>query len=88
MKLIAQIASLVGAILMLSAYLALQRGWMSREERRFSALNLVGASLLTFSAVIERNLGFILVEGCWALMSIEGTLRRSVTTNGHQEVSS
>lgn len=75
MELFAQGASLVGAVLILAAYLSLQRGWMSRDERRFSVLNLVGSSLLTYSAVVERNVGFIIVEGCWALLSIEGTIR-------------
>lgn len=88
MTFISQVASFIGAILMLSAYFALQRGWMRREERRFSALNLVGASLLTFSAVIERNLGFILVEGCWALLSIQGTFWPTRAANAHSEATS
>ena len=75
MKIFSQVASVVGAVLILAAYVALQRGWMRREERRFNAINLVGSSLLTYSAVVDRNLGFIIVEGCWALLSLPGTIR-------------
>ena len=77
MKILSQIASLVGAVLILWAYVALQRGWMGREERRFNALNLAGSSLLTYSAVVDGNLGFILVEGAWALLSLPGTIRHN-----------
>lgn len=75
MQLFDQLISLVGAILILAAYLSLQRGWMRREERLFNAINLVGSILLTYSAVRNWNVGFIVLEGSWALLSIPGTLR-------------
>lgn len=78
MNFLAQVASIVGAVLILAAYVALQRGWMRREERRFNALNLAGSSLLTFSACVDYNLGFIIVEGSWALLSLPGTIRPPV----------
>jgi hypothetical protein len=76
MQLLDQLVSLAGAALILAAYLALQRGWMRREERRYNALNLVGSLLLTYSAVRNWNVGFIILEGSWALLSLPGTLRR------------
>jgi hypothetical protein len=75
MKILPQLASIVGAVLILAAYIALQRGWMRREERRFNALNLVGSILLTYSAFVDRNFGFIVLEGSWALLSLPGTIR-------------
>ncbi len=75
MQLFDQLISLVGAILILAAYLSLQRGWMRREERLFNAINLVGSILLTYSAVRNWNVGFMVLEGSWALLSIPGTLR-------------
>jgi len=52
MRLFDQIISLIGAALILAAYVALQRGWMQREDQRYNALNLVGSVLLTYSAAL------------------------------------
>ena len=70
-----QAISLVGAVLVLSGYVALQRGWLSGEDRLFNLLNFVGAGLLTWVAVIDRRIGFILLEGAWALLSLPGAIR-------------
>ena len=75
MTLVDQLASLAGAALILAAYVALQRGWLPRETRRYNALNLAGSLLLTYAAVRDWNLGFIILEGSWALLSIPGTFR-------------
>lgn len=77
MPLLDQLASLVGAALILAAYLALQRGWMARESRTYNALNLVGSIFLTYAAVRNWNLGFIILEGSWALLSLPGTFRKA-----------
>jgi drug/metabolite transporter (DMT)-like permease len=70
-----QSVSLVGAALILAAYLALQRGWLPREDRRYNALNFFGSVLLTWVAVGDRNWGFIVLEGSWALLSLPPLLR-------------
>jgi hypothetical protein len=75
MRLLDQLVSLVGAALVLAAYVALQRGWLPRETRAYNALNFVGSSLLTYAAVRNWNLGFVLLEGAWAFLSLPGTIR-------------
>lgn len=75
MQLLDQLVSLVGAALILAAYVALQRGTLPRESRAYNALNLVGSVLLTYAAVRNWNLGFIILEGAWALLSLPGTIR-------------
>jgi hypothetical protein len=75
MQLLDQLVSLVGAALILAAYVALQRGWLPRDTRAYNALNLVGSVLLTYAAVRNWNLGFIILEGAWALLSLPGTIR-------------
>ncbi len=77
MQLFDQLVSLVGAALILVAYLALQRGWMPRESRLYNALNFVGSGLLTYVAVKDRRMGFIILEAAWALLSLPGMLRRT-----------
>lgn len=70
-----QVLSLVGAAMILVAYLAFQRGWLERKHRLYHALNFVGSALLTVVAVADGRAGFIILEGAWALLSIPGTLR-------------
>lgn len=76
MALIEQLVSLAGAVMVLAAYLALQRGWLRREDRAYNALNFFGALFLTYVAVLDRRIGFILLEGAWALLSLPGTIGR------------
>ena len=71
-----QIVSVVGAILILSAYAMLQRGMMSRDDRVFNVMNFVGSSLLAWVAIVDRRVGFIALEVAWALLSVPGMLRR------------
>ncbi|MBA2584908.1 MAG: hypothetical protein H0U99_00285 [Chthoniobacterales bacterium] len=70
-----QIISLIGAALILVGYVGLQRGWLDRTDRSFNALNFVGSALLTWVALIDHRLGFIVLEGAWALLSLPGMLR-------------
>jgi hypothetical protein len=70
-----QVISLVGAVLVLAGYVALQRRWLAREDRLFNLLNFVGAGLLTWVAIVDRRVGFILLEGAWALLSLPGVFR-------------
>jgi hypothetical protein len=70
-----QAFSIVGAALILGAYVAFQRGSLRREHRLYHALNLFGAALLTVVAVHDQRIGFIVLEGAWAVLSIPGTLR-------------
>jgi drug/metabolite transporter (DMT)-like permease len=72
---VAQVMSLVGALLVLGGYFALQRGWLAGEDRLFNLLNLVGAGLLTWVAIEDRRVGFIILEGAWALLSLPGVTR-------------
>jgi hypothetical protein len=70
-----QLISLAGALMVLGAYAGLQFGRMARQGLAFSLLNFVGASLLAWVAVVDRRLGFILLETAWALLSVPGVLR-------------
>lgn len=73
-----QVISLFGAVLILTAYIALQTGHLQSTNRWFSILNFVGSALLTWIAVIDWRIGFIFLEAAWALLSLPGIFRRTV----------
>jgi hypothetical protein len=70
MELLLQGISFVGAICVLGAYLALHRKQCSNTDSLYLWANIVGAALLTVVAVADRRVGFIALEGAWALISL------------------
>jgi hypothetical protein len=64
-----QIVQVLGSLLILAAFAAAQRGWLSARSPSYLALNLVGASVLAVLAAREHQLGFLLLELSWALLA-------------------
>lgn len=65
-----QLMSITGAVLVLIAFGCLQTGKMDRRDRWFNILNFVGSLLLGFTAVHDRQWGFIALEFIWAAFSV------------------
>ena len=70
-----QLVQVLGSLLILAAFAASQRGSLSPTSVPYLALNLVGSAILAVLAAHERQWGFLLLEGCWALVSGWGLLR-------------
>lgn len=70
-----QIVSVIGALLVLIPFGATQLGKMQPTSLVYQLMNLFGAAGLTAVAIIERQYGFILLEGTWSLASIVGLVR-------------
>ena len=70
-----QVISFIGALLILSAYTALQLNRLEAETVTFQILNLFGGTFLCITAIVLRQYGFILVEGLWAVLSAIGLWR-------------
>jgi hypothetical protein len=67
-----QIAQIAGAVLILIAFTAAQRGRMSPQSLVYLVLNLVGSVVLAAVALSGANWGFLLLEGVWAVVSAWG----------------
>ena len=79
---LSQSMQLVGAVLILGAYGAQQMRRLVAESVAYQSLNALGGFLLCVTAVVERQYGFILLEGAWAVLSVWG-LARVVRRRGH-----
>ena len=70
-----QIFQIAGAILILIAFAANQRGTMAPHSRVYLTLNLVGSLVLSVVALLDSDLGFLLLEGVWAIVSGLGLIK-------------
>lgn len=81
-----QIVQIVGALLILAAFAALQFGRLHADSRTYLVLNLVGSVVLAVLALYEEQWGFLLLEAVWAVVSawsLAQLLRRRPTTVAH-----
>lgn len=66
---------LVGAALILSAFVLAQLGRLRTASLTYMVLNFVGAAILAVVAALDGDTGFLLLEGVWAIVSGFGIAR-------------
>jgi hypothetical protein len=70
-----QAIQILGALLILVAFAANQRGRMDQTSATYLWLNLAGSVILAVLAGLGAQLGFLLLESCWAVVSAWGLIR-------------
>lgn len=73
-----QLVSVLGSLMILAAFMWNQTGSLRMSSVAYQVLNLVGSALLAYVAISERQAGFILLEGAWALISLVALVRVTI----------
>ncbi len=71
-----QIASFVGALLILVAYAGHQMKWMDPRKTAYNVLNAVGSAILAYIAFHPFQIGFVVLEVAWTLISVYALVRQ------------
>jgi len=70
-----QLISVLGALMVLSAYGLLQGGVWNELHTGYLAFNIVGSLLLGIVAIVDQRVGFIFLEFAWAAPGLVGVAR-------------
>ncbi|HEX7765519.1 MAG TPA: hypothetical protein VF443_02315 [Nitrospira sp.] len=70
-----QVLSVVGALMVLTAYALIQSGIWRELDPGYLALNIIGSLLLGIVAIEDQRVGFILLEFAWAGLGLIGVVR-------------
>ena len=70
-----QVVQLIGAVLILAAFVLAQQRRLATDSMAYLALNAIGAALLAVVAVLDRDIGFTLLEATWTVVSTIGLVR-------------
>ncbi len=64
----------IGVTILLIAYFLNLRDIVKKDSLAYLLLNLIGAGIACFASVLLRYLPFIILEGCWTIVSVFGLL--------------
>ncbi len=67
-----QIVQIVFAIGIVAAFASLQFGLVQPQDARYLLINLVSSAGLAITAVLTVQLGFVITNGLWVVVSAAG----------------
>jgi fluoride ion exporter CrcB/FEX len=70
-----QTVSVFGALMVLIAYAMIQSGTWRELDPGYLGLNILGSLLLGIVAILEKQIGFVLLEFAWAGLGAWGVAR-------------
>lgn len=70
-----QSASFLGAMLILVAYAGHQMGWMNPRRAAYNILNAIGSAILGYIAFHPFQVGFVVLEVTWTVISLYALFR-------------
>jgi hypothetical protein len=70
-----QLASFIGALLILLGYAGQQFNWMHPRKAAYNLLNGVGSAILAYIAFHPFQIGFVLLEVTWTAISLFALVR-------------
>jgi hypothetical protein len=73
---LAELLQIVGALAVLVPFAWSQLGTLRTDTASYLWLNLAGSGLLAALALHDRQWGFLLLEGVWALVALRGVVLR------------
>ena len=73
--LLRQVASFAGALMILVAYVGHQMRWMDSQKALYNWLNAAGSAILAYIAFHPFQIGFIVLECTWVLISLYALAR-------------
>jgi hypothetical protein len=70
-----QVIQIAGSLCVLVPFVLAQFGLLDSRSVAYAGLNLVGSTVLSVQAAQDRQWGFLLLEGVWALVSLLALVR-------------
>ena len=64
----------IGVTILLIAYFLNLSDFVREDSLTYLLLNVIGASIACFASILLKYLPFIILEGCWTLVSVIGLL--------------
>lgn len=65
----------LGVVVLIVTYLLLQLNRLSSNGLAYSLMNMIGASLIMISLLVNFNLSAFIIEAFWAMISVLGVFR-------------
>ncbi len=72
-----QVASFIGAMVILIAYVGHQMRWMDATRPAYNLMNAAGSAVLAYIAFRPFQLGFFIMETAWVAVSLYAFFRKS-----------